>query len=103
MQQGIRTITLPLPYKMGSVNCYLVESETGCLLVDTGSSYSRSQLERELEGAGCKPGNLRLIVLTHGDFDHIGNAAFLREKYGGKIAMHKADSGMAEQGDMFCS
>ncbi|RLI67201.1 hypothetical protein DRO91_10540, partial [Candidatus Heimdallarchaeota archaeon] len=31
-------------------------------------------LERELEKAGCKPGDLKLVVLTHGDFDHTGNA-----------------------------
>jgi len=101
MQQEIKTITLPLPYKLGSVNCYLVESDTGYILIDTGGSNKRSELQRELESAGCKPGNLRLIVLTHGDFDHIGNAAFLREKFGTKIVMHKDDSGMAERGDMF--
>jgi len=27
-----------------------------------------------------------LIVLTHGDFDHIGNAAYLSKKFGAKIA-----------------
>jgi len=101
MQQEIKTITLPLPYKLGSVNCYLVETDTGYVLIDTGGSNKRSELERELEGAGCKPGNLKLIVSTHGDFDHIGNAAYLREKFGAKIAMHKDDSGMAERGDMF--
>ena len=101
MQQEIKTITLPLPYKLGSVNCYLVETDTGYVLIDTGGSNKRSELARELEGAGCKPGNLKLIVSTHGDFDHIGNAAYLREKFGAKIAMHKDDSGMAERGDMF--
>jgi hydroxyacylglutathione hydrolase len=101
VQQEIKTITLPLPYKLGSVNCYLVETDTGYILIDTGGSNKRSELERELESAGCKPGNLKLIVLTHGDFDHIGNAAYLRERFGTKIAMHKDDSGMAERGDMF--
>jgi hydroxyacylglutathione hydrolase len=103
MQQEIKTITLPLPFKLGSVNCYLIESDTGHILIDTGCSNKRSELRRELESAGCKPGNLRLIVLTHGDFDHIGNAAFLREKFDTKIVMHKDDSGMAERGDMFCN
>jgi len=101
MQQEIKTITLPLPYKFGHVNCYLVETDTGYVLIDTGSSNKRGELERELESAGCEPGNLELIVLTHGDFDHIGNAAYLRGKFGAKIAMHKDDSGMAERGDMF--
>jgi len=101
MQQEIKTMTLPLPYKLGSVNCYLVETGTGYVLIDTAGSNKRGELERELEGAGCEPGNLKLITLTHGDFDHIGNAAYLREKFGAQIAMHRDDSGMAERGDMF--
>jgi len=48
-------------------------------------------LDLQLEKAGCKPGNLRAIVLTHGDNDHVANAAFLRRKYQTIIAMHKDD------------
>jgi hydroxyacylglutathione hydrolase len=98
---AITTITLPLPFRLGTVNCYLVETGTGFVLIDTGASNKRAELEKELAGAGCKPGKLDLIILTHGDFDHTGNAAYLCEKFGAKIAMHKDDSGMAEHGDMF--
>jgi hydroxyacylglutathione hydrolase len=103
MLDEIRTINLPLPLKLGSVNCYLVETETGFILIDTGGANARADLEAELSSAGCKPGNLVLIVVTHGDFDHIGNCAYLRQKFGAKIAMHKDDSGMAERGDMFAN
>jgi len=95
------TIGLPLPYGLGSVNCYLIETDAGFILIDTGCSNKRAELEKRLESAGCKPGDLKLIVLTHGDFDHTGNAAYLREKFGAKIAMHHEDSGMVERGDMF--
>ena len=101
MPKKIKTISLSLPYKLGSVNCYLIETDTGYILIDTGCSNKRTDLEKELESAGCKPGNLKLIVLTHGDFDHTGNAAYLRKKFGTKIAMHNDDSGMAERGNMF--
>lgn len=101
MPQEITTITLPLPYKLGSVNCYLVATDTGFVLVDTGGSNKRAELENELTNAGCKPGDLKLVVLTHGDFDHTGNCAYLRAKFGARIAMHHGDSGMAERGDMF--
>jgi len=97
----IKVITLPLPYRLGSVNCYLVETDTGFILIDTGGSNKRAELEKELVGAGCQPGHLQLIVLTHGDFDHTGNAAYLCEKFGTQIAMHEDDAGMAERGDMF--
>ena len=101
MVQGIRIISLPMPLKLGWVNCYLVEAAGGFVLIDTGGANARRQLEAALEEAGCKPGNLRLIVITHGDFDHTGSAAYLRGKYGTKIAMHPDDAGMAEKGDMF--
>jgi glyoxylase-like metal-dependent hydrolase (beta-lactamase superfamily II) len=99
--QGIITITLPLQYRMGSVNCYLVSTGTGFILIDTGGSNGRRQLATAMRDAGCSPGDLGLIILTHGDFDHIGNAAWLREEYGARIAMHEDESGMAEHGDMF--
>ncbi len=101
MPQAIKTIRLSLPYHLGSVNCYLIETGTSSILIDTGGSNKRATLEKELERASCKPGSLKLIVLTHGDFDHTGNATYLREKYGTKIAMHSGDAGMLERGDMF--
>jgi glyoxylase-like metal-dependent hydrolase (beta-lactamase superfamily II) len=86
---------------MGRVNCYLVETAVGFILIDTGSANARASLETELANAGCRPGDLDLITLTHGDFDHMGNAAHLRETLGTRIAMHPDDAGMAEHGDMF--
>jgi hydroxyacylglutathione hydrolase len=101
VSQQVKTISLSLPYRLGSVNCYLVEAGTGHILIDTGCSNRRAELEKELESAGCNAANLKLIVLTHGDFDHSGNAAYLRKKYGTKIAMHCDDSGMVERRDLF--
>lgn len=99
----IKTINVLMPYKLGSVNCYLINNNSNYVLIDTGSSNKRAELEQELENAGCKPGNLKLIVLTHGDFDHIGNAAYLRQKFGAQIAMHHDDIEMAEYGNMFAN
>ena len=101
MLQQIKTISLSLPCRLGTVNCYLVGTDTGYILIDTGGSNKRTDLEEELENAGCEPGDLKLIVLTHGDFDHAGNAAYLRKKLGTRIAMHNDDSGMVERGDLF--
>ncbi|NJD54025.1 MAG: MBL fold metallo-hydrolase [Candidatus Methanoperedens sp.] len=94
----IKTITL---HYLIDVNSYLVKTADGYILIDTGFSTKRADFEKELENAGLRPGNLKLIVLTHGDFDHTGNAAYLRKKFGTEIAMHNGDSGMVERGDMF--
>jgi glyoxylase-like metal-dependent hydrolase (beta-lactamase superfamily II) len=85
---------------LGFVNAYLMHTDTGLVLVDTGVPSSRGNLESALEKAGCKPGTLKLIIATHGDIDHSGNCAHLREKYGAQIAMHRGDSEMVETGAM---
>ena len=101
MPDKIKTISLALPYRLGIINCYLIENREGYVLIDTGCSNRRSKLEEELKAAGCRPGNLKLIVLTHGDFDHAGNAAYISRKFGAEIAIHINDSGIVEHGDMF--
>jgi glyoxylase-like metal-dependent hydrolase (beta-lactamase superfamily II) len=103
MQDKIKTIRLDLPFRLGKVNCYLIKVGEGFVLVDTGGTNNREALVKELEAAGCTEGRLKLILLTHGDFDHCGNAAYLRGKYGGVIAMGAEDAGMVERGDMFYS
>ena len=81
------------------VNCYLIKVEDGFVLVDTGYAKDRDIIDAALDDAGCE--SLHLIVLTHGDFDHIGNCAHLREKFNCRVAMHTDDVGMVEKGNMF--
>lgn len=101
MPHEIVPICLALPFRLGAVNCYLVKTGSGYILIDTGSSNRRADLEAALARAGCTPGALDLILLTHGDFDHTGNAAYLAKTFGAPVAMHRGDWGMAERGDMF--
>ena len=100
MSQEIKTIKLKFFCGLASVNCYLIKTDQGFILIDTGISKSREKLEKELKSAGCNPKNLKLIIITHGDTDHTGNCSYLREKYHTKIAMHQNDQGMVEKGDM---
>lgn len=100
MTVEIKTITTPFVFNI-SVNCYPIEIDNNYILIDTGMPNQRSTIETKLRNAGCHLGNLKLIILTHGDIDHCGNAAYFRQKFGSKIAMHYADLGMVEWGDMF--
>jgi glyoxylase-like metal-dependent hydrolase (beta-lactamase superfamily II) len=80
------------------VNAFLVKVNEGFILIDTGLSMHWEKLDNELISAGCLPDKLKLIILTHGDFDHTGNCVKLQEKYKCRIAMHKDDSFMVENG-----
>ncbi|HWT73867.1 MAG TPA: MBL fold metallo-hydrolase [Mobilitalea sp.] len=90
---------------LNGVNCYLVKTEESFVLIDTagpitmdkGYNNRREELEKQLDKNGCIPGKLKAIVLTHGDVDHVANAAYLRDKYHTIIAMHKEDTDLVER------
>ncbi len=97
-----------MPYKIIQikdkiVNCYLIKAESGMFMVDCGAVFSRGGVKQALAEAGCKPGDLKLVVLTHGDYDHTGNCVYLREKYEAKIAVHPAENVALEKGDMLAT
>ncbi|MCL4368517.1 MAG: MBL fold metallo-hydrolase [Actinobacteria bacterium] len=97
-----QTITrLALGRGVFSVNCYLIKTDLGFVLVDTGTRRQRAKLAGGLRAQGCEPGSLKLILITHGDFDHIGNAAHVRRTFSAPIAMHEGDAPMSASGDMF--
>ena len=73
------------------VNSYVIKTDTGFVMIDTGFHSKRKELEMALENIGCKPGNLNLIIITHGDLDHIGNCAFLQNKFRAITAIHRGE------------
>ena len=83
---------------LGFVNAYLLQAGDGYVLVDTGIAQQWDRLEKELLKAGCLPSKLKLVVITHGDRDHVGSCAKLQTKYKAKIAMHEADVAMVKSG-----
>jgi glyoxylase-like metal-dependent hydrolase (beta-lactamase superfamily II) len=85
-----------IPLKVPS---YLLKNESDFLLIDSGDPSDRGKLVSELAKRDVSPNNLKLVLLTHGDFDHSGNAAFLQRSFGVPIAMHKEDAGMVIHGD----
>lgn len=93
MTQEIRTLNV------GGVNCFLITTARGFVLIDTGVIGNPSKLTAALDQHGCGPGSLKLVILTHGDFDHSGNASFVRESFKVPIAMHAGDVGKVEHGD----
>lgn len=66
-----------------AVNCYILWDGNVSVVIDPGSDG-----EEILSRLKCP---LKAILLTHGHFDHIGAAAFLKEKTNAPIYMHKAD------------
>lgn len=94
-------ITTIHAHDLFDANSYLLAGEGGFVLIDTGVARRRQALEEAIRSAGCWPGDLRLIILTHAHTDHAGNCAHLKETFRAPIGMHEGDTGKVERGDMF--
>ncbi|HET9779422.1 MAG TPA: MBL fold metallo-hydrolase, partial [Propionibacteriaceae bacterium] len=84
-------------HRIGSdvVNVYLVEDAAGVTIVDAGLPGHWRELERELTQLGRSLDEVRGIVLTHGDTDHIGFAERLRQQKGIVVHVHELDAARA--------
>lgn len=77
------------------VAVHLVVDETGVTIIDAGLAGHRRALLRELRGLGRGLGEVRGVVLTHGDTDHLGFAERLRADHGVPVHLRPADAARA--------
>jgi len=75
------------------LNIYLLRSENGWILIDTGFGIPGifDELAAGFAHAGIAPAELRSILLTHVHPDHSGNAPRLAELSGASLRLHAAD------------
>ena len=78
------------------VAAYLVVTDDGITVVDAGLAGHWRDLERELAALGRTLEDIRGVVLTHGDTDHIGFAERLRLQTGVPVYIHAADAARAQ-------
>ncbi|GAB3386125.1 MBL fold metallo-hydrolase [Humibacter soli] len=77
------------------VAAYLVEDDSGVTLIDAGIAGQFTDLQRELSTMGRTVSDIRGVVLTHGDSDHIGYAERLRRDNGIPVYIGEADAARA--------
>ncbi|TVT52063.1 MBL fold metallo-hydrolase [Amycolatopsis rhizosphaerae] len=84
-------------YRIGNdiVAVYLVVTGDGVTVVDAGLAGHWRELIAELAGLGRFPADIRGVVLTHGDSDHVGFAERLRREHGVPVYVHSADAARA--------
>ena len=87
----------PSLHRLGSniVASYLVGDATGVTIIDAGLPGFWGDLRTELAAMGRSLDDVRGVVLTHGDTDHVGFAERLRRERGVPVFVHEADAARA--------
>ncbi|MDX6276220.1 MAG: hypothetical protein QOJ72_348 [Nocardioidaceae bacterium] len=81
------------------VAAYLVDTDDGITIIDAGLPGHWRELQAELATMDRTLADVRGLVLTHGDSDHIGFAERLRRDHGVPVYVHADDAGRARTGD----
>ena len=84
-----------LPVGMIGTNCYLTAAQNGdTAIIDPGAQPD--QIKEVLQKNNLTP---KMILLTHGHFDHIGAADALRKEFEIPLYLHQADADMVGDSD----
>ena len=87
----------PSLHRLGSslVNSYLVEEGGVVTIIDAGLPGYWLDLTKELAAMGRSLDDVRAVVLTHGDTDHIGFAERIHRERGVAVYVHELDAARA--------
>ncbi|MEK4356411.1 MBL fold metallo-hydrolase [Paenibacillus sp. FSL M7-1455] len=96
MKLGERIVSIDLYAQPGAAQPYyqpvLLWDQEGATLVDTGMIGQMDQMTRAIREAGLQLSDIKRIILTHQDIDHVGNlAAFIAENPAIEVWAHADD------------
>jgi len=84
----IRWLRMPLPFALDHINLWILEDGDAVTLVDTGygNDETRALWERHFADT-LQARRIGRVVATHCHPDHLGNAAWIAERFGCRVTM----------------
>ena len=80
-----------LRIEVRETNCYLLRGEGGTVLIDPGPSGSAETVMTGAKAADIQPGDVLLILVSHGHMDHYGAAAEIKAWCGAPVAAYPGE------------
>ena len=81
---------------LGVGSCHVIQGDRA-IMIDAGGPGQAARFRKTMEVLCIDPRSIRLIVITHGHWDHIGSAKDIQEITGAKIAMHEREKDWLEK------
>ncbi len=82
----------------GGVNIYLFGEDDGLTLVDTGYPRSEKKVFSAVQELGQQPADIKRILITHTDIDHVGSLAAIQAATGATVITSVKAAAFLENG-----
>ncbi len=77
---------------------YLLVTREGNILINTGVNDSAPMIRSNVEQLGFRFADIKLLLATHGHWDHVGAMAEIKRATGARMLIHEADADLVETG-----
>jgi metallo-beta-lactamase class B len=87
-------------YYVGSeeLSAYLVATPQGLILINSNLASSPPQIKRSVEALGFHFSDIKILLISHGHFDHCAGSALVKRMTGAKYMVMDADVPVVESG-----
>ncbi|MGG1675388.1 MBL fold metallo-hydrolase [Neobacillus sp. NRS-1170] len=85
---GVTQVTIPLPFRLNHVHCFLGEGSEGWTIIDTGLNNAVS---RDIWQPIIEKHDIKDLIITHYHPDHFGYAGTLQQLTDAAVWMTKVD------------
>src|SRR5688572_17148472 len=76
----------------------LVTTNDGHILINSGAPGSAALIRANVEALGFRMTDIKILLSTHGHWDHVGDLAAIKQMTGARLLMHEADVVVLESG-----
>ena len=80
------------------LGCYLIATNKGNILVNTGLASSAAQIKANIERLGFRLSDTKLLLTTQAHFDHLGAMAEMKRLTGAKVWVNAPDASVMADG-----
>ena len=82
------------------LSSFLITSEAGHILINTGLEGSAEMIESNLKSLGLRMADIKILLTTQAHFDHTADLALIKEQTGARLLATEADKSFLEDGGL---
>ena len=82
------------------ISSYLIATDDGLIVIDGGFVETAPQILRNIRALGFKPEDVKILLISHPHYDHVGGIAELKRVTGARLLVSAADAPMLARGGL---